>query len=407
MNANMTTTSLILVPFLDEDERPRANSLHGSPIVETNCMTNEKRIGYGKLKKVEGLLFDTSLPNFNPLTWKYPITKDISCMNLELCSEGFNGIDNCVTYSLHIHRHVNHDISMLLKTCQSIANNYSGVRCKGWGGVGGMYSAGYNVGYKGRIAPVAMSPKMKKMAKPDVHAINNSMFMAGKKFKNEFIGANVGFKEMMQMQSEMWPKNRQCPKGPACWIVSKDLGNPQHDDNDYSRSYAGWFTEQDIENRSAWFLFPKWGIAIELCNNTWISWDGAHCSHCSSVPHLTTENHIYSLFTAIPKKVYLTAKRVNKCEEILKSSPIEFSSLRLRDKVCLRWVEPFVGNNLGLNKRTKRKYGNEHRRWLQCVIVDINCDGGGVLLQERYKNKRKLPPLSKQEVKNRMVLGWH
>ena len=94
-----------------------------------------------QLKKVEGLLFDTSLPNFNPLTWKYPITKDISCMNLELCSEGFNGIDNCVTYSLHIHRHVNHDTSMLLKTCQSIANNYSGVRCKGWGGVGGMYSA--------------------------------------------------------------------------------------------------------------------------------------------------------------------------------------------------------------------------------------------------------------------------
>ena len=84
MNANMTTTSLILVPFLDEDERPRANSLHGSPIVETNCMTNEKRIGYGKLKKVEGLLFDTSLPNFNPLTWKYPITKDISCMNIFL-----------------------------------------------------------------------------------------------------------------------------------------------------------------------------------------------------------------------------------------------------------------------------------------------------------------------------------
>jgi len=68
MNANMTTTSLILVPFLDEDERPQANSLHGSPIVETNCMTNEKRIGCGKLNKVEGLLFDTSLPNFNPLT---------------------------------------------------------------------------------------------------------------------------------------------------------------------------------------------------------------------------------------------------------------------------------------------------------------------------------------------------
>jgi len=51
--------------------------------------------------------------------------------------------------------------------------------------------------------------------------------------------------------------------------------------------------------------------------------------------------------------------------------------------------------------------GNEHWLWLQCVIVDINCDGGSVLLQERYKNKRKLPPLLKQEVKNRMVLGWH
>ena len=399
---------VILVPHLSKDEQPRANSLHGSPLDETTMLKMSATMrGRGKCNKIEGLVFDTAQPMFDPLNWKFPITKDIVSIDLELCVEGFNGIDNVESNLVHVHRHANRDVSKLLSTCETIANNYSAVRSSGWGGVGSMFSAGYNVGYKGCISSVALSPKMKKMAKPDVHSINNSMFMARKKFENEFIAANVGFKEMMQTQSEMWPKNRQCPKAPACWIVSKDLGNPQHDDNDYSRSYAGWFTEQDIENRSAWFLFPKWGIAIELCNNTWISWDGAHCSHCSSVPHLTSENHIYSLFTAITKKVYLTAKRVNQCEEILKSSPIEFSSLRLRDKVCLRWVQPFVGNKLGLNKRAKRKYGNKHRRWLQCVIVDINCDGGGVLLQERYKNKRKLPPLSKQEVKNRMVLGWH
>jgi len=41
------------------------------------------------------------------------------------------------------------------------------------------------------------------------------------------------------------------------------LGNPEHIDNDLSRSYAGWFTNGDKANESKWFLFPNWGVAIE------------------------------------------------------------------------------------------------------------------------------------------------
>ena len=97
-----------------------------------------------------------------------------------------------------------------------------------------MFSAGYNVGYKGCISSVALSPKMKKMPTQAIDAINNDLFTMGSKFFHEFHGINVGYDEMLQEQKSLWPKNRSCPEGPACWIVSKDLGNPQHVDADHS-----------------------------------------------------------------------------------------------------------------------------------------------------------------------------
>ena len=395
------------MPHLSKDEQPRANSLHGSPLDETTMLKMSATTrGRGKCDKIEGLVFDTAQPMFEPQNWKYPITKNIVSIDLELCVEGFNGIDNVESHLVHVHRHANRDVSKILSTCETIANNYSAVRSSGWGGVGSMFSAGYNVGYKGCISSVALSPKMKKMPKQAIDAINNDLFTMGSKFFHEFHGINVGYDEMLQEQKNLWPKNRFCPEGPACWIVSKDLGNPQHVDADHSRSYARWFTKKDIQNQSAWFLFPKWGIAIELSNDTWISWDGAQCAHCSSIPHLSNDNHIYSLFTAITKKVFYTAERVNKCEAILSNGTIEFTSLKVNDKVTLRWVPPPHGDQLLANKRALRKYGNKHRRWLHCIVMEVDSDAGTVELREYNKNKRVLPKLSKSEMKNRVIPGW-
>jgi len=294
---------------------------------------------------------------------------------------------------------------MLMKTCEMIANNYNGVRSVGWGGVGGMFSAGYNVGYKRHISLVALSNKMNKLPRSYFDHITNCLSTAGNCFCDEFGSKDVGFNEMLEMQQAMWPKRRNCPKGPACWIVSDGLGNPQHIDDDYSRSFAGWFTEHEIKNQSAWFLFPGLGVAIELCNDTWISWDGRNCAHCSSVPHLSDENHIYSLFTAITKKVYSTCSCVNTHEKVLCESRINFESLKINDKVSLRWVQSFLGNNTKQNKRRMRKCGNKNHRWLHCTVKYVNYVLGTIELCERNKNQRKLPQLSKRDIHNRLVLG--
>lgn len=395
-----------MIHFIGEKNRPKENSFHGNPIVwnkQEGIHTHGVSPPSGKHQKVPGLVFDTQLPGFNPKSWHHPITKDMSDVTLELCAEGYNGIDNVTSYTLHIHRHVNRDTSWFLSICEDISDKYSGVRREGWGSYGNMYSAGYNVGYKGRISPVAKSQKMKKMPPCIAHSITDRLSMSGIKFQDEFGSKNVGFEEMVCLQNEFWPKNRNRLIGPATWIVSKDLGNPKHVDDDHSRSYAGWFTRENIDNQSAWFLFPDWGVAIELCNDTWISWDGVNCAHCSSVPHLSTSNNIYSLFTAITKKIHTNAEKVNECERLLQRRSI-FDSLSVNQKVTLRWVPPLDGAKSKLPKRARRKYGNKHRRWLHCYVEKI--ENGTVKLRERNKNKRKLQEISKSEVHNQIVLGW-
>jgi hypothetical protein len=72
------------VPHLSKDEQPRANSLHGSPLDETTMLKMLATMrGRGKCDKIEGLVFDTAQPMFDPQNWKYPITKNIVSIDLE------------------------------------------------------------------------------------------------------------------------------------------------------------------------------------------------------------------------------------------------------------------------------------------------------------------------------------
>jgi len=177
------------VPHLSKDEQPRANSLHGSPLDETTMLEmSTSTSGRGKCDKIEGLVFDTAQPMFDPQNWKYPIMKNIVSIDLKLCVEGFNGADNVESHLVHVHRHANRDVSKILSTCETIANNYSAVRSSGWGGIGSMFSAGYNVGYKGCISSVALSPKMKKMPKQAIDAINNDLFTMVASFSMNSMG---------------------------------------------------------------------------------------------------------------------------------------------------------------------------------------------------------------------------
>ena len=95
-----------IIPYIHaENDRPKENCLHGHPIVSNGHggITTHAGGGVkGKYKKVEGLVFDTHYPNFNPMSWSYPITEDMSDIDLELCAAGYDGINNVTTYSLHI-----------------------------------------------------------------------------------------------------------------------------------------------------------------------------------------------------------------------------------------------------------------------------------------------------------------
>jgi len=97
---------------------------------------------------------------------------------------------------------------------------------------------------------------------------------------------------------------------------------------------------------------------------------------------------------------------VNTCEKVLCESRINFESLKINDKVSLRWVQSFLGNNTKQNKRRMRKFGNKNRRWLHCTVKYVNYVLGTIELSERNNNKRKLPQLSKLDIHNRLVLGW-
>ena len=394
-----------MISYLGRNDRPRANCFNGGPITSDGSGGFGCGNGKGKYKKVPGLVFDVDYPHFDPSRWKCPISKDVTHVNLELCVEGYDGVEIVTSYALHVHRHKNRDTSMLLSTCENIAANYSSVRNMGWGGVGGMFSAGYNVGFKGRVSRVALSSKMKRKPCSIVHSMTNCLSIAGGIFQEEFGDENVGYDEMMRTQANMWPKHRKKLSAPASWIVSRDLGNPEHVDKDFSRSYAGWFTHHDIDNESAWFLFPEWGVAIELSNDTWISWDGVNCRHCSSVPHLRENNHIYSLFTAITSKVYSTLDRVNTCESLLQKR-VHFNSLQVDQMVSLRWVPPLDKGRGKLSRKGKRRYGHTFRRWLHCVVVHINHSNGTVKLCERNRNQRKLPLFTKSDIHNSVVHGW-
>ena len=260
---------------------------------------------------------------------------------------------------------------------------------------------------------------MKCMPPSFLRCVQNGLSSAGNRFNEEFSNRHVFYKETLAIQDDMWVPHQKIPTGTACWIVSIDLGNPLHRDDDHSRSYAGWFCPEEISNRSAWFLFPEWGVAIELCNNTWISWDGRNCAHCSSVPHLSNSNHLYSLFTAT-RKVYSQILKVNQfqsnvndrmvkresCIQDIKTH-VDISSLRVGDKVTFAWVDQYDIKKTKPTMRTIRKYqGHDYRRWSHCVVDAISLHCRTIDLRDRYNKGRVHMNISSTAIHNRMIMGW-
>ena len=60
---------------------------------------------------------------------------------------------------------------------------------------------------------------------------------------------------------------------PQCWNMSDNLANAEHVDPDGHRSFAIWLAKRGHAGVSGgwWFLFPRHGVTVELCNGCWVS----------------------------------------------------------------------------------------------------------------------------------------
>ena len=133
------------------------------------------------------------------------------------------------------------------------------------------------------------------------------------------------------------------------YMVSEDLTNSPHVDVfDRSRSYAIWFqsvknwdTEKN-RNGNTFFLFPEFSLAIRICGDTLISWDGRNMQHCSC----TTKKGIYSTAKLAGHRIFQLAN-----SEMQFDSKPENYHFQPNDKVIIR--EPCVALNGKNYKYTK------------------------------------------------------
>ena len=159
---------------------------------------------------------------------------------------------------------------------------------------GGMVGTGEHLRRDGHVANFVVADAEARAR------VAGGMECAGKAFVKRWTGARVGFEALLGHQRRLWrAKSRDWP---LCWNMSDGLGNAEHIDPDGFRCYAVWLSKLGHagSSRSWWMLFPRHGLAIELCHGCWISWDGRVQPHCTAVPQVAEGDRLLSLFCSLP-----------------------------------------------------------------------------------------------------------
>ena len=159
---------------------------------------------------------------------------------------------------------------------------------------GGMVGTGEHLRRDGHVANFVVADAEARAR------VAGGMECAGKAFVKRWTGARVGFEALLGHQRRLWrTKSRDWP---LCWNMSDGLGNAEHIDPDGFRCYAVWLSKLGHagSSRSWWMLFPRHGLAIELCHGCWISWDGRVQPHCTAVPQVAEGDRLLSLFCSLP-----------------------------------------------------------------------------------------------------------
>jgi hypothetical protein len=271
-----------------------------------------------------------------------------------------------------------------------------------------MVGIGDGLGYDGDIHRFVMKNELLRGKLVwDLH------YVASMQFAKHFGGRNVGWEDMLQCQYDLWPNPK--PKSARCWDASENLGNSCHTDRDNARSFAVWLRlKTDIVVGGWWFLFPKNGVAVELAHGTWMSWDGREQPHCSSVPCITKDDQLLSLFASLPNNICSVFEREQACGDAIKARQAQDTDgpwsgskgiiihLHIGIHVMLWWVPDAPEQ---LSKSGKRRWGQAHFRWLACKVVALDYTKSTVQVKEVVSPYWVHPQLSSYEVYNSLVIG--
>ena len=272
---------------------------------------------------------------------------------------------------------------------------------------GGMVGVGEHLRRDGHVANFVVTDAA---ARARVAA---GMEQAGQAFGRRWTGAGVEYEQLLENQDRLWgAKSRRWP---LCWDMSDGLGNAMHVDPDGHRSYAVWLSALGHAgaSRSWYLLFPRHGLAIELCHGCWISWDGRVQPHCTAVPDVAEGDRLMSLFCSLPANAMNVLERANSWRDVMheRQAPIVPG---VRDRVLRgRELFDYLAKDMDvvysfvkeapdhlLSKAAKIAWGKEKTRYCRGKVVGKTTTHVTILDSNGTTSVR----LSVAEVNNRLWL---
>lgn len=364
----------------------------------------------GRRGQHKGLLYDEAFPGFNPTEWSVVISEnELSCRLLLVDLKDPN-----VSHVLDVHRNACPHDDPMRGIVHELLVQHAAVRTKDHA-VGTMVGIGDHLDYAGQLA--RFSAVGEATDRSVRRRIQSKLAYAGQEFAHHFAGRDVGYEDLLEMQSDLWPRGGlgEDMAPPVAWDASANLGNALHTDRDACRSFAVWLQlTPGAPSSSWWLLFPHWGVAVLITDGTWVSWDGRACPHCTAVPRVAQGDMLMSLFASLPADMCRVFEREQACCEIIaarmtpgaKGAAAEglFAELKVKMKVMLRWVPPAPEH---LTKKGKRTWGKAKFRWLPCYVRMIDDECGTIDLRERSGSKWVHESLSASQIWNRLVIGWY
>ena len=403
----------VFIPVLPEESRHVGNCVRkvnasAKPIGAEQARVYAAKHGKNVRGRCDGLVYDDSFPGYSPLLWEHVACAPYGAHGshrffLESVSQ--KGVSHLVDVCYRPSKFLPAAVREHSQHCLTAHSNVRETEC----------AAGLMVGVGDRLGYSGFHETFKVIDSQANSLLDAGMHAAGDCFQSHFCGRAAGWEEMMSRQKSLWPgrEGATCPKS---WFVSHCYGGAKHCDLDGDRSFAVWHSSGLGKSGPWWFLFPNHGLAVQIVDCTWISWDGRVTPHCTAVPyHVSPEECLFSLMCTLPGRLcHFIERKQHGLEQLQqqqsqsRTAACMFQQIReayqvlgpaQKLHVLVREVLPAPAHMAG-KKRALIRWGRQHVRFAKHVVLE--CDMSSVWVKD--VNNSKCTQLSRHEVNN--LVTW-